>query len=343
MQVLEKPKPGDKVAIVSPSFAAPAYWPNVYALGLERLQQAFGLIPVEYPSTTDGNASTQEKARDLSAAFDDREIRAVFSTLGGDIQVTYVKALNKSAFIENPKPFFGYSDNSHLANFLFLNQIPSYYGGSILTQFAMQGAMDNFTTTYLKHALFHSGEVELTAAPTFNDVDLSWDDPNLLTSNRRHEANEGWHWDGNEERSGLLWGGCLESVDEMLRHATEIPSLNQFENVVLMLETSEEIPSKDYVSRVLRAFGERGILERVNGLLMGRPKAWSFENQQTAQQKGDYREQQRHVVLEMFRQYNGSAPVVQNLDFGHTDPQIPMPYGNRLRISPEKQSIWANF
>ena len=36
-----------------------------------------------------------------------------------------------------------------------------------------------------------------------------------------------------------------------------------------MLETSEELPVADYVFRVLRAFGERGILERLQDGLRG--------------------------------------------------------------------------
>jgi len=51
MEKLPKLKPGDKVAIVSPSFAAPGVWPHVHQLGLERLRDVFGLDPVEYPAT----------------------------------------------------------------------------------------------------------------------------------------------------------------------------------------------------------------------------------------------------------------------------------------------------
>ena len=35
---------GDKVAILSPSFAAPGRFPDVYKLGLERLETVFGLV-----------------------------------------------------------------------------------------------------------------------------------------------------------------------------------------------------------------------------------------------------------------------------------------------------------
>ncbi|MCB0413024.1 MAG: hypothetical protein KDD50_01740 [Bdellovibrionales bacterium] len=48
---INKLKKGDKIAILSPSFAAPGKWPHVYELCLSRLKNIFELEPVEYPST----------------------------------------------------------------------------------------------------------------------------------------------------------------------------------------------------------------------------------------------------------------------------------------------------
>lgn len=343
MKKLPKLKEGDKVAIVSPSFAASGVWPHVHQLGIQRLKDVFGLEPIEYPATAKPDASTEEKIADLEAAFLDPEIKGIISTLGGDIQVTYVKNIKSEIFVNNPKPFFGFSDNSHLANFLFLNGVPSFYGAALFTQFAMQGDMDEYTIKYIRYALFNEGEFELVPSQTYNDVGLSWSDSDLLRSHREQEESDGWFWNGKQNTTGLLWGGCVESVDEMLRHGVTIPSLEQFKDIVLMLETSEEIPTADYVKRVIRAFGEKGILEQVKGVLIGRPKAWEFDNPQTTEEKSAYREAQRDAILSTVRQYNEIIPVVQNLNFGHTDPQIPMPYGGEVRIQADEKKIFATF
>ncbi len=343
MKKLPKLKQGDKIAIVSPSLAASGCWPHVHQLGLERLRDVFGLEPVEYPATSKLDATNEEKAADLISAFSDSEIKAAISTLGGDVQITYIKNLNPEAFVNNSKPFFGYSDSSHLANFLFLNGVPSFYGAALFTQFALQGKMDEYTIKYIKHAMFDEGEFELAPSEIYNDISLDWDDPELLKAHREYEPSDGWYWDGEQNGEGLLWGGCVESVDEMLRHGSAIPSLEQFTNIVLMLETSEEIPIADYVSRVIRAFGERGILKRVKGVLMGRLKAWEFHKPQSAEEKSAYRALQRETVLKVVRQYNEIIPVVQNLNFGHTDPQIPMPYGRKVRIDTVGGRIFAEF
>lgn len=256
MRKLTKLRKGNKVAIVSPSFAASAVWPHVHELGLKRLREVFELDPVMYPATAKLDATVEEKTTDLIAAYSDPEIKAVISTLGGDIQVTYIKNLPKEPFVNNPKPFFGFSDCSHFSNFLFFNGVPSYYGAALFTQFAHQKEMNPYSLKYIKHALFGEGEIELLPSESFNDIGLDWGDPANLDKERTYESNEGWVWDGDKNAEGILWGGCVESVDEMLRHGVQIPSLEQFENIVLMMETSGEIPSADYVSRVFRAFGE---------------------------------------------------------------------------------------
>ncbi|HEX4799126.1 MAG TPA: S66 peptidase family protein [Candidatus Paceibacterota bacterium] len=343
MKKLSKLKKGDKVAIVSPSFTAPAVWPHVHDLGLKRIREVFELESVMYPATAKLDAALAEKADDLVAAFSDPEIKGVISTLGGDIQVTYIKNLPTEPFVSNPKPFFGYSDNSHFANFLFLNGIPSFYGAALFTQFAHQKEMNPYTVKYIKHTLFDEGEFELLPSESFNDIGLDWGDATQLNKEREYEPNEGWSWDGSKNAEGLLWGGCVESVDEMLRHAVQIPSLEQFEDIVLMMETSEEIPSADYVMRFFRALGERGILERVKGVCVGRAKAREFDKPRNHEERVAYRKEQQETIIKTVRAYNKDIPIVQNMDFGHTEPQIPMPYGNKIRIDSGNKQIFAQF
>ena len=334
---------GNKVAIVSPSWAAPAVFPEVYQFGLKRLINLFELEVLEFPATRKLDASLDEKASDLIAAFQHSEVKAVIATIGGNIQVTYIHKILSTAFVEHPKAFFGYSDNTHFCNYLWLRGIPSYYGASILCQFAMQGDMDAYTIKHLRHALFDRGMIELHPSPEFNDEGMSWIDPENLSRRRKYQTNEGWHWDGSGSADGITWGGCLESIDEMLRHGVPIPNLEQFGEVVLFLETSEEIPSSEYVFRVVRALGERGILERIRGILVGRPKAWEFNNQKSDEDELVYKEEQRETILRAVRQYNKDIPVVQNLDFGHTDPQICLPVGRKAIIDSKERKLFVEF
>jgi len=112
---------------------------------------------------------------------------------------------------------------------------------------------------------------------------------------------------------------------------------------VLLLETSEEMPDADYVMRVLRALGERGILAAVKGLLVGRPQAWNFDRPLATDEKHAFKAAQRETILKQFRKYNQQAPAVQNLDIGHTNPQICLPMGRQISIDTEAKTISAEF
>jgi len=343
MKNLEKLKKGDKVAVLSPSFAAPGRFPHVFELGLERLRSLFELEPVEYPTTRKLGAGAEERARDLVAAFEDPEIKAVIASIGGDDQVTYIYKMLPHSFIDNPKLFLGYSDNSHFCNFLFQHNIPSYYGACVMTQFAMQKEMDEYTIDHIRHTLFDSGEYEIIPSSEYNEMGLDWSDPSLLATRRAYEPNTGWVWDTPSDGAGILWGGCLESVDDMLRNNVSIPNIDEFENIVLLLETSEEVPSHGYVHRVIRSLGERGILQKIQGILVGRPKAWEFDKPFTKEERTLYVKNQQDTILQTVRSYNKNIPIVQNMNFGHTDPQIPMPYGGKVKIDSNKKKIFVCF
>lgn len=342
-QKINKLKPGDKVAILSPSFAAPAKWPHIYELALKRLRDIFQLDPVEFPTTKKIGASGDERSKDLIDSFQDKSIKAIISSLGGDDQVTYIKRLPAQPFIENPKPFFGFSDNTHFENFLWLNGIPSYYGASLFTQFGLEGAMDDFTIRFLKHTFFDEGSFELVASENRNDIGFDWNDPTNVSKTRVYEKNEGWRWDGSSSAEGISWGGCLESIDELLRHDITIPSLEDFENIVLFTETSEEVPSADYVFRVYRALGERGILKRIKGIIVGRPKTQEFNAPKTLIERKAHSAAQREAILEAVRRYNPIVSVIQNFDIGHTNPQIALPNGRNIKINAEQKKIYADF
>ncbi len=89
-----KAVPGDRVAVLSPSFAAPAVAPAVHEQALRRLTEVTGLVPVEYPTTRRLDASARDRAADLNAAFGDPQIRAVLATIGGDDQITVIPHLD---------------------------------------------------------------------------------------------------------------------------------------------------------------------------------------------------------------------------------------------------------
>lgn len=344
IKTLKKLKAGDKVAILTLSWGAPALFPGVFELGLSRLRAVFQLEPVELKTTRMLDATVEEKTADLIAAFRNPDIKAVIASIGGDCQVEYVKNLPTEPFRENPKIFLGYSDNSNFCNFLWHLGIPSYYGGNIMTQFGMNIKMDELTVEFLRHVFFDTGEFALYPAVEFNEIGLDWAVEENLYKSRAYLPNkEGWIWDGQTDAEGITWGGCLESIGDMLLNQIEIPTLEQFGNIVLISETCEEVPPHHAVRRIFRALGERGILSRCRGFLIGRAKAGEFDKQYDQQVRDSYRKEQYEATLTTIRKYNKHSPIVLNVDFGHTDPQIAIPYGQKARIAGSSQQIFLTY
>ena len=333
---------GDKVAIVSPSRGLPEIFPGPYELGLRRLRDDFGLIPVEYPTTRKLQSTPQERAADLHAAWSDPSIRAVFASIGGDDQITVLKHLDPAVFQADPKPFFGYSDNTNLLNFLYSLGSPAFHGGSVMVQFGRGGAMHPDTERSLRAAMFTGGEFDLTPAKGWTDHDHDWNVPENLETEPPQFPGTGWTWSGSQAVSGKLWGGCIEILDWQLSANRWMLPTESYGGV-LFGETSEEMPSSENVYRILRNFGERGLLERFDAVLWGRPKSSSLSNELTAEESVAYVTGQYLAVDRALAEYNPNAVVVKGLDIGHTDPQQVLPYGGQIHLDPAAERITVTY
>lgn len=340
---LPKLSRGDQVAIISPSSGLPQVFPWVQDLGLSRMRSIFGLDPVEYPTTRTMDASLEDRARDLTAAFADSNNKAVFASIGGSDQIQLIKHLDSSVFLNNPKPFFGYSDNTHVHNFLWNLGIPSYYGGGVMNQFGMNFKMFDMTVNSINHALFDEGEFELEVSDEYSDEGLDWSVKESLMNTRKMDVNKGLIWDGDTDAEGILWGGCVESLIVQSSTSKYLPKDEDLDGAILFIETAEDIPEHWVVEYLLIGFGERGWLNKFRAILVGRPKAWEFNKQYDNEQKAKYSEQQRQTVIKAVRQYNQTIPIIQNLDFGHTDPQIVLPNGGKVRINSSSKRIFVKY
>ncbi|MFE3886827.1 S66 peptidase family protein [Streptomyces lydicus] len=339
-----KPRPGDRVAVLSPSSGLPGLLPLPYELGLRRLRDDFGLKAVEYPTTRKMGASPEERAADIHAAFADPDIKAVFASIGGDDQITVLPHLDSGLLRANPKPFFGHSDNTNLLLFLRELGIIGYHGGAVMIELGRPGAMHPLTAKSLRAALFTSGAYELTPARAYSDVNRPWEEPHTFETEPDMEPSEGWSWH-NADRvvEGAGWGGNLEVLSWlMMADRTLQPSAGHSGNV-LFLETSEEMPCAQDVYRILRSMGERGLLQEFPALLMGRAKSWWFDNPLTAPERAHFRSQQREAVLRALHEYAPDTMVVFDVDLGHTDPQLVIPVGGHIRVDGPARRVVVTY
>ncbi|WP_049909387.1 S66 family peptidase [Halorubrum saccharovorum] len=337
-------EPGDKVAVVAPASNAPESARFIYELGLERMREGFDLDPVEYPTATADPEwladNPEARAEEVMNAFRDPDISAVIANIGGHDQIAILPYLDGDVLREHPTRFYGYSDNTNLALFLWNHGIVSYYGGSTLLEYAMDGEMFDYTEEYLRRALFEDSLGEWTEAAVFTDEAGDWDDPESVETTREIEQSDGRIWRGGEEPvSGRIWGGCYAVLVEQFLADRYLPNPDALNGTVLALETSELIPDPAVVGANLRALGERGLLERFDGVLVGRAAARSHAEENPREWRVEYRERQRDAIADVLDTYNPTAPVVFDCEFGHTYPTCPIPIGGEVEIEPATESI----
>jgi muramoyltetrapeptide carboxypeptidase LdcA involved in peptidoglycan recycling len=334
--------PGDRVAVLSPSWAAPAHFPEVHEQALRRLREELELEPVEYPTTrTQGDPA--ERARDLNDAFADPGIRAVMATIGGDDQITVLRHLDPAVVTAHPKAFVGYSDNTNILTWLWFHGVAGIHGGSTQVHLGPGPRPDDEHLSSLRVALF-GGSIELRPVARTRDVGLPWDDPAALTAAAPDAVAEPWTWSGPARVvSGPTWGGCLEIVHWNLAVDRWIQPVEEYAGCVLMLEADEERPPPAAVYRMLRNLGERGLLEVCPALLWGRPPVGDRELHPTPDQAASTRAEYREVVLRAVSEYHPDMVVVLDVDFGHTSPQWVLPYGGRVTVDGERQVVTAHF
>lgn len=337
-------KPDDKVAIISPSSGMPFVFPWVYKQGLERLRTIFQLEPIEFPTACQSpeylSQNPQARADDINRAFADTSIKAIIATIGGNDQIRILPYLNKEVISANPKIFMGYSDCTNLHLFLWNLGIISYYGGAIMTQFAMGGGMQEYTIQSIRKAFFHLSIGEIKAALEYSDADLDWSHKENLGKKRPMYPSSGWVWHNWKDQSvtGRLWGGCLEILDFHLSVKHYLPNFESLKDTILFIETSEEMPTDGCVYRFISALGELGLLKKFKAILVAYPKAQFCDNLPPGGREA-YILQQQEAIKIALKDYKSDIPVIFNMNFGHTDPQVIIPNGGIVLIDSLKKTI----
>lgn len=326
--------PGDTVGLVAPSESRGG---DRVTILRRRLRERFdlGLRTFETVDRDAGNPRVHpaERAADLERAFRADDVDAVMAVTGGDDQIRVLRHLDPDVLKDNPKRFFGYSDNDNLRLLLWNLGLVSY-GVQMNPDLVVGDELHDYTARYLRRAFFEEaiGEVEPAAEWTDEWYDFEDGGP------RDWRPNDGWQWRGDRRVAGPVWGGCASILSWQLQTDRYLPEPAHLDGAVLAVETSETLPRAAEVGYLLRSMGERGLLERFDGVLVGRPRAYS----PTVERDPDfepYRRAIREAVTTQLDRYAPDATAAFDVDFGHTEPIFPLPLGATATLDPGEGRI----
>ena len=327
---------GDTVALLTMSWGGPHAFPHVYTLGKKRLEEQFGLVVKEYPSTLASAeelfASPEMRAKDVTNAFHDPTVQGIISTIGGEESLRILPFLDLPELAKHPKVFLGYSDTTTLLTALNMQGLPTFHGPSVMAGFAEPSRLPDAFVDHVKRFFFTPWqEFTYEAYPSWTEELLPWEDPQNLLKQRAFTHNDGWHVvQGGGRAQGVLFGGNIE-VLEFLKGTPYFPGPDFWQGKLLFLETSEEVPSVEQVIRWLRNYALLGVFDAVPAVLFGRLRGYSSKEKVAFDKRiHDYftREVGRPELL-----------IITNLDFGHTDPQWILPLGVHAQVDLENKKL----
>ncbi|HAL09815.1 MAG TPA: LD-carboxypeptidase [Staphylococcus sp.] len=325
---------GDTVAIVSPSSGYAGEEEVLWRteVGIQRLKEVFGLKVKVMPHALKGSDFTynhpEKRVDDLHQALEDPEVKAIICTLGGDDSVRLWPYIDLNIIRNNPKIFSGYSDTTALHFMFYQAGISSFYGPLLLTDFAENVSMDDYTVQSINQTWFQNGPVgNVPASPQIRKYGLKWDEKNKHINRESFDSNGYEILNGKGKATGHLIGGCMELFHSL--KATDVfPDKDVFEGAILFIETAEVHAPPWLMEDYVRAFGSMGIFDKINGVIIGRP------------QDDVYYEEYKEVWVKMLKEWNQEdMPVFYNASFGHNEPKCIIPYGAQAELDVDHKTF----
>jgi muramoyltetrapeptide carboxypeptidase LdcA involved in peptidoglycan recycling len=333
---IKKLQKGSHIALLSPSWGGPSVFPQAYDLGKKTLEQDFGFIIKEYPTTHLLYSSSLEhvkaRANDINNAFADSDVDGIICTIGGSDALRLLPFLDESVISDNPKFFMGYSDSVNFLVYLYHLGVPSFHGPSVMSGLAEQEGLNTTVREQFTDLLMNDWDTyKYPIFLEWSEDSLGWSQEDYLGWRKKYKKNKGMRVVRDSgPKIGTLLGGCIEILSNMRGTGYELVS-EDLDASVLFIETSEDKPSPYDVQFMLRSMGVSGNLEKVNAVLIGKSRGYSDEEYKLLEAKIE------EVFVEEFG--NKDVTIISNIDCGHTSPIHIYPIGTKTKVDPKTKTI----
>lgn len=313
-------------------------------IGIERLKK-YG-IEVEFlPNSKKGiefiKNNPKERAEDLIKAFKDDSIDMILCAIGGDDTYRLLPYLFENSELEKvakQKIFLGFSDTT--INHLMLNKvgIKTFYGQAFLPDICeLSNEMLPYSKYFFEELINNERIKEIYPSDVWYNEREDFSEKSIGISMEEHQ-NRGFELlRGNAKFEGQILGGCLETIFDIFDNSRYedtvylcqkynlFPSLDEWENKILLLETSEERPKPELFRKMIVKLQEYGIFDVISGLIIGKP------------QNEEYYEEYKQIILDEIK--NQDLSIVYNINVGHSTPRCIIPFGVNAKVDIERQII----
>jgi muramoyltetrapeptide carboxypeptidase len=337
MKIIKPPKleKGDTIAFIAPASGLSALILHRLEKGkkfFEELDYKVKIFPTAKKNLGISSDTPENRAKDIRDAFKDKKIKAIITTIGGNTSHQTLEYLDFETIKDNPKIFCGYSDTTSLHLALYSqSRLVSFYGPAVITQFGENPKPDEFTVKHFFKAITEIiGEVKPSKRWS-DDKSINWINKEDLKKKRKYKENKGYEWLKEGKAKGKILGGCLP----VILHLAGTKYWPDFKNKILLLETpeGEDFRRGESLANVDSALGDLrnlGVFKQVKGIVFGR--GFGYTKEQVKELK--------KIILYNTRGYN--FPILYNVDTGHTDPMITIPFGVESELDSNKDKFKLN-
>ncbi len=316
MTIPRKLREGDEIRIVSPATSLAVVSVEVRKTALANLEKMnFKVTFSKNSEECDlfSSASVASRIEDLHAAFLDRSVTGILTTLGGYNSNQLLRYLDYDLIAANPKVLCGYSDITALANAIYTKTGLVTYSGPHFSTFGMRKGLE-YTIAMFKKSLLAEGPYTVAAAKEWSDDPWYRDQ-----ENRTFEPSAGYVVVNEGYCEGKILGGNLCTLN-LLQGTEYMPSLAQ--SILLIEDDSESQPLT--FDRDLQSLIHQPEFSEVRGVMIGR---FQRESHMSLEQLEQIIRAKRELM---------NIPVIINADFGHTTPQFTFPIGGTGTLAAER-------
>lgn len=321
MIVAQKLKAGDEIRVIAPSRSMDILSSETIQIAKERLESlgfkvTFGKNVMKSRPMYNC-ASIEDRIEDLHDAFKDKNVKGIFTAIGGYNCNQLLEYIDYDLIKQNPKIFCGFSDITALSNAIYAKTGLITYSGVHFSSFGMQKGFE-YSMEYFKKMFMQDKSFKIESSKYWSNDSWYKDQ-----GNREFIKNEGMICINKGEAIGRIAGGNLCTFN-LLQGTPYMPNLD---DCILFIEDDYLVGEELFVEidRDLQSILHMGY--NIKGILIGRAeKVCKMTNEKW------------ELIIKTKKELK-DIPVIANCNFGHTTPIFTFPIGGYAKILSSKDKI----
>ena len=322
--------------IVTPSWWPAKYYPQRLKKCIENAKKLWFKIKFMRHSLNSNwyiSDLPENRAKDIHQAFLDPEVDIVMTMIWGNHSSHIIKYLDYDLIKENFKPFIGFSDITVL-HYAIISQTgkQTYYGPAFMTQFGdMREELVNYTFGYLKKLVIQQQKnVIVISSKYYTDEFINWSEENRY---RKLYVNKWQRW---LKKGRIIWPivwWCIPSLNRVIW----TPYWIDVKDKIFFIDIPEwhcKIDEWLEIKDVDACFSQLDNIWVFNDII------WLIVSIPYGYDKKKKLELEKLILYyTKWKEY----PVLMDVNLGHIEPIITIPYLTNVLLDSDKNLFVINY